>query len=197
MRATPLFTLSLAALIALPAAADPLDTREARRQLYRADRAEVVQLDLPGLDAQQIQTLSNLAQTQRYFAALAFAPAAGILAEPTVLASNYHSIEAARAAALGQCDQRRAGQGAACVLGLEVRPAGFEDRTLTLSAEATEAFERRFRHTERPRAFAISPVSGAWGYSENATSPADAATQAVNRCAASKGDADCIVVVAD
>lgn len=196
MRATALVPLSLAVLIALPANADPLDVREARRQLYRADRAEVVNVNLPGLEAQQVETISNLAQTQRYFAAMAYAPGAGVLAEPTVIASNYHSPEAARTAAIGQCNARRSG-GAACVIGLEVRPAGFEDRALTLSSEATEAVERRFRHGQRPRAFAISPTSGAWGYSEDATSAQDASARALASCAASKGDSDCQVVISD
>ena len=195
-RSLSVLCLALAATLALPVAADPVSVSDARRQLYRIDRAEVVNVDLPGLTDQQVQTITGLAQSQRYYAALAYAPAVGVLAEATVIASNYHSTEAARAAAIAQCNERRSG-GAACVIGLDVRPAGWEARALQLSAEATEAFDRRFRRTAQPRAFAVSPTSGAWGYSEDAASPEAARTQATERCAASKGDSDCLVVVLD
>lgn len=176
----------------LAALADTVDTRTARDLLFRDDRSEVVRYDTSGLTDQEIATLTLVAQTQKYYAALAFAPAVGIMAEPTVMSANYHSIEAAREAALSGCNERRTG-GAECVIAMEVRPQGWEARDLQLSADATTGFNDDYRRERGTRAFAISASSGLWGIGlgESAT------TDAISAC---QGDADvddCTVVIAD
>lgn len=186
-----LLALSLVATAA-PAYAETLDAAAARDQLYRADRVEVLRYDMRGLSEQEVATITALAQTQKYYAAMAFAPDAGIMAEPTVLASNYHSPEAAREAAMRDCNARRDG-GTPCALAIEVRPAGFEPRDLTLSADATTAFDDDYRRARGTRAFAISAASGQWGIGRGDS----AADDAIAACRGDSDVSDCSVVIAD
>lgn len=193
MRLRPALAAFAAALATTVAHADPVDVRTARDQLYRSDRAEVVTVDTPGLSEQEIQVLTTVAQTQKYYAAVAFAPDVGIMAEPTVMAANHHTIEAARTAALGECDARRARGSAACVIALEVRPQGWEPRDLQLSADATDSFNDDFRRARGTRAFAISASSGQWGIGRGDS----AAEDAVTACRGDTEVSDCAVVIAE
>lgn len=185
--------LALLAALPLPALADPIDARAARDLLFRDDRVEVVRLDMSGLSEQEVTVLTTVAMSQKYYAAIGFAPDAGIMAEPTVMAANHHSPEAARAAALASCDERRGRAGRACVIALEVRPAGWEARDLMLSADATTAFNDQYRRERGARAFAVSPSTGQWGIALGDT----ASEAAVTACAGDAGVSDCVVVIAD
>jgi len=185
--ALPLLTL------ALPVLADPVDTRTARDLLFRSDRVEVVRLDMSGLSEQEVTVLTTVAQTQKYYAAIAFAPDAGIMAEPTVMAANHHTPDSARAAAVEGCDARRGRNGRACVIALEVRPTGWEQRALMLSADATTAFNDDYRRGRGTRAFAVSLASGQWGIGRG-DGAADAALAA---CQGDSTVSDCAVVIAD
>lgn len=186
-------SLALVASLPLPAFADPVDTRSARDMLFRADRVEVLRYDLTGLSEQEITVLTTVAMSQKYYAAIGFAPDAGIMAEPTVMAANHHSPDSARAAALAGCNERRGRSGRACVIALEVRPAGWEARDLMLSADATTAFNDTYRRERGARAFAVSPSTGQWGIALGQT----ASAAAVTACAGETAIADCAVVIAD
>lgn len=180
------------AVAVTPALAEPVDTRTARDLLYRDDRAEVTTFSTEGLSDQDVAVLSQVAQTQKYYAAVAYAPDEGILSEPTVMSANYHSVDAARAAALAGCNERRNG-GATCEIALEVRPQGWEPRALQLSADATTAFNDEYRRAGGTRAFAISASTGLWGIGRGDHAQEDA-------LAACQGDAevsDCAIVIAD
>jgi hypothetical protein len=177
---------------ALPAGADPLDARAAATELFASDGVEVARYPLPGLSEQETAALMAVAQTQRYYAAVAYAPDAGIMAEPTVLAGNYHSPDAARAAALSGCDGRRQG-GHPCTLALEVRPAGWQARALMLSADATTGFNDEYRRASGRRAFAASATSGQWGIGRGR----NAAEDALTACRGDSQVSDCAVVIAD
>ncbi|WP_323036872.1 5-aminolevulic acid synthase [Pararhodobacter sp.] len=181
-------------VIAVPlgAFADPVDTDTARSLLFLDERPEVVRYDTTGLTEQEIATLVQVAQTQKYYAALAFAPADGIMAEPTVMSANYHSIEAARDAALSGCNERRSG-GASCVIAMEVRPRGWEARALQLSADATTGFEDTYRQERGARAFAISASSGLWGIGLGV----NAQENAISACQGDTNVADCAIVIVD
>ena len=73
--------LSLALLLAPVAAlADPVDARAARDLLFSAAEVEVVTLDVASLSEQDRQVLTLVAQSQKYYAAVAFAPGVGIMA---------------------------------------------------------------------------------------------------------------------
>lgn len=184
--------LILAALSPTAALADPIGASEARDQLYDADRVEVARYQTPGLSERDVQVLTTVAQSQKYYAAVAFAPDAGIMAEPTVLAADYHSIEAARAAALNGCNARRTG-GAACAIALEVRPQGWQPRAVQLSADATAGFNDQYLRAAGPRALAISASSGQWGIGRGE----HAAEDAVSACKGDTDVSDCAVVIAD
>lgn len=175
-------------------AQDLPDRREALRIVFEADAAlESVVYPHPSLNDAEVQILSNaigqgLLPAMEFYGALAIAPDAG-LADPqtTTAVGNYHDAESAAAAALARCDAARDGEGAACVVVLEVRPAGWEaGAPLQLSAGAVAALRGDFRDLPRPRVFAISPMSGQFG------SGADEAA-ALAAC----GAEDCRAVVAD
>ncbi|GAB4268259.1 MAG: hypothetical protein Kow0013_18950 [Pararhodobacter sp.] len=184
--------LMLGALLAAPGFADPIDAETAGAALFRPDRVEVVRYDMSGLSEDDVNMLTTLAQTQRYYAALAYAPDAGIMAEPTVLSANFHSVEAARGAALQGCNARRSG-GAACRIAIEVRPQGWEARDFQMSADATQAFNEQYRRARGPRAMAISASSGQWGIGRG-----DAASEdALAACRGEAGVSDCAVVIQD
>ncbi|HPD92321.1 MAG TPA: 5-aminolevulic acid synthase [Pararhodobacter sp.] len=187
-----LVVLALAAPFAQAALADPLDARAARPMLFRDDRVEVIEIDVSGLTEAERTALTTVAQTQKYYAAVGFAPDVGIMAEPTVMASNYHSPEAARAAALAGCDARRHG-GRACVIALEVRPQGWEARDLSLSADATTAFNDDYRRAGGTRAFAVSAGSGQWGIGRGNNAVEDALTA----CQGDGDVSDCAIVIQD
>lgn len=176
----------------LMASADVVDVREARRQLYRADRVEVVRYDMRGLSDQEQEVLTTVAQTQKYYAAVAFAPDDGIMAEPTVMSANYHNIDAAREAAMSECNERRSG-GARCIIALEVRPSGWEARDLQLSADATEDFNDNFRRGRGTRVFAISASSGQWGIGRGDAAEADA----LSACEGDTDVNDCSAVIVE
>ncbi len=77
MRHRLALAVTLALLPAVSASAvlaDPIDTRQARRLLFRDDRAEVVQIDVSGLSEQEVTVLTTVAQSQKYYAAVGFAP---------------------------------------------------------------------------------------------------------------------------
>lgn len=188
----PLAALLGLLLAPLSATAEPLSGDAAREQLFLGQGVEVLRYTTEGLSADEVTLLTTLAQSQRYYAAFAYAPDAGIMAEPTVMAANYHDSASARAAALAQCDQRRSG-GAACTLLMEVRPQGWEERALTLSADATEGFQRDFLSVNGPRALAISRQTAGWGIGEGE----NAADRAQARCAQTPDARDCTVVIAD
>lgn len=194
LRPNLLTVCALSAALIAPSlvTADTQDARDARRQLYHAERVEVVRYDMRGLSDEEQNVLITVAQTQKYYAAVAFAPDDGIMAEPTVMASNYHNIDAARDAALSECNERRSG-GARCVIALEVRPSGWESRDLQLSADATEDFNDNYRRARGTRAFAISASSGQWGIGRGDSAHDDA----VAACAGDNDTSDCSVVIAD
>jgi hypothetical protein len=181
-----------AALFPAAAPAQPFTAAEARPMVHPADRVEILRHALPGLSEAEVETLMTVAGSQRFHAAMAYAPAAGVIAEPTVIAANYHSPEAARTAALAQCDARRQG-GARCVLAIEVRPVGWQAPPLSLSADASAAFERDYRRARGPRAMAVSDSTGNWGIARGEA----AELEALATCAGGSAASDCRIVLKD
>ena len=111
--------------------------------------------------------------------------------EATVAAANYHSVEAASAAALGGCDAARKGAGA-CVIVAYIRPKGWQARSVQLSADATRAFSKDYGG--KGAALAVSAGTGTWAMAKGAT----ASEAAIAACGAKlSGPNDCTVVIAD
>lgn len=181
------FTLALANG---PAVAQDLPgLSEARDMIFAEDGAvEWEVIEDPALDPADAATLDvlNTVQPQPYYAALALAPDAGLASEVTALAANYHDEANARAAALAACEANRAGAGRPCIIGLVIRPEGWEPgRALQLSAQATAVLGTAYRALpRRSRAFAISPATGQFGIGEGREA-------AIAACAAP----DCVAVI--
>jgi hypothetical protein len=178
------------ALFGTAAAAQDLpNLREARSLVFAEDGSVewgiVQHPDLTEADRATLDQI-NRVQPQPYYGALALSPSAGLASEVTALAANYHDEENARAAALAACEANRGGQGTPCIVGLVIRPAGWEPgRPLQLSAQATAALDDDYRALpRRSRAMAISPSTGQWGVGESRAA-------AIAACDA----ADCVAVV--
>lgn len=190
------FAIALLGLVWAPEllAQDLPGRRDALRQVFEADAPiETVIFPDPSLNDAEVQLLSNavtqgLLPDMVYYGAIAIAPDRG-LADPqtTIAVGNFHDAEAASAAARSRCDAARDGEGAACVVVMQVRPAGWaEGAALQLSSGAVEALRGEFRGAGRPRVFSISPGTGNFGIGAD-----DAAANLA--C----GAADCRPVVAD
>ena len=172
-------------LVALPAAAQTLTGEQAAPLLFAPAPAEV-EINAQGVLAKdEAKMLGMVAKDQPYYAAIAISPDEGLMSEATIAAANHHTIEAATAVALGECNAKKTGA-TECVIVAVVRPEGWEARPLQLSMAATEDFANY-----TGGALAISAATGAWGIGASAD-------EAVAACAAKQETAtDCAVAIAD
>ena len=175
-------TLSVAGF---PALAQSVTGDEAASLLFPSAPA-AVEIDGQGVLAKdEAKMLAMVAQDQPYYAAIAISPDEGLMSEATIAAANHHTIEAASAAALGECNAKKKGA-ADCVIVAFVRPDGWEARPLQLSMAATQDFANY-----SGGALAISAATGAWGMGGSAD-------EAVAACVAKQEAAtDCTVAIAD
>ncbi len=184
--------LFTALLAAMPAFAQDVPDRDTARDLLfgtrNADIAIIRQDFLSEADLATLQQMPQVAQLN-YYGAMAAAPADGLQAEATQGAFNFHSLEAARAAAIAACNGARTG-GPACVVVAEIRPRDFEPgRSLTLSQDASRAVTGRdLRRAGPDGRLAISASTGFWAVGDDE----DAALAA---CSA-QGASDCEIAVA-
>ena len=112
------------------------------------------------------------------------------MVEATVAAVNHHSVEAAEAAALRDCDAKRKGA-EPCAVAVVLRPDGWDVRPFQLSQAATEALRKDYGRSG-PRAMAVSATTGAFGLGAG-----EAAAEVAIAACAKAGATDCAVVVAD
>lgn len=181
----PATAASLAALIlALPALAQTVTGDEAEAMLFAPKAAEVV-ITEGALPKDEAKMLAMVARDQPYYAAIAISPDEGLMSEATMAAANHHTVEAASAVALSQCNAKKTGA-ADCVIVATVRPEGWEARVLQLSSSATEDFV-----ANQGAALALSAATGAWGIGASAD-------EAVAACAAKQEAAtDCTVAITE
>lgn len=175
---------SLALLMPSLSVAQALSGGEASALLFPPRPAEV---EILGgiLPDDQARMLAMVARDQPYYAAIAISPDEGLMSEATMAAANHHTIDAAAAVALAQCNEKRKGA-ADCVIVATVRPEGWEARPLQLSSSATEDFIG-----QRGGALALSAATGAWGIGASGD-------EALAACAARQQAAtDCTVAIAD
>lgn len=185
-----LITLIAALSMAAPAGAEVLDTKAARGQLF-STKGHSVQVS-GRLSKEEQQTVTaiipmmgeQLRQPVRYYAAIAYSPDDGLVHEALQAALNYHTVEAADAAAVAACNKIKSNAAQSCRVAARVVPKGYKPRDLTLSLDATAGFDRSYRKARGEKAFAISKATGAWGMGTN-----DAG--ALKSCAAS----DCEIVI--
>lgn len=187
--AAPILTAPLLLALGAPLAAEPLTGKEARKLLFAPDRAEVEMLPDHGLSEADAKVLAMVGGDQPYYGAIAISPAEGIMVEATVAAVNHHSTEAAEAAALKGCDEKRKAEAPCKVVAL-IRPKGWEPRALMLSRDATAALRKEYK---APGAIAVSPSTGIFSM----TAGDGAADLAVAECGRESAASDCIAVVSD
>ena len=174
------------------------------KQLYRTGKnATAMNLVRPDLVPDALKpALKQAPRVQKYYEAMAVSPDEGMQAQSASLATGYHSVRAARAAAVAACNARKKAESADCVVVAEFVPKGYKPgkARITLSWAATEAF-RKYRRGGKPRAFAISPATGAFGQAVRAASPEGARTKALAICrdgvAKAGAQDDCRVISAD
>jgi hypothetical protein len=199
--------VALAALVAATAGAaagagaavaqEVLDARSAQRLLFNPARAELIVTPLPSMGAAEAEAFravaDQLVRQVPYYGAIAISPDEGVNALATVAAGNFHSREAAAAAAVAECNGKRAGGAAPCAVVAEVLPRGWEQRAFQLSAGATAAFRADYRRGRGEKAFAISDGSGGFGIGRGV----GAATAALAACNAAGEVEDCRVAIQD
>ncbi len=179
-----LFPALLATLAALPAAAQTVTGDTAAALLFPSKGAEVEMAPGDILPKDQAKMLEMVAKDQPYYAAIAISPEEGLMSEATMAAANHHTVEAASAAALAQCNAKKKGA-TDCVIVATVRPEGWEARPLQLSSGATEDF------ANYSGALAISAMTGSWGIGNSPE-------EALAACATKQEAAtDCAVAIQD
>lgn len=179
------FGLGAVLLLGSPLAAQTVTGDAAAEMLFAPKLAEVEITDTGLLPKDQAKVLEMVARDQPYYAAIAISPDEGLMSEATVAAANHHTVDAAAAAALADCNGKKTGA-AECVIVAVVRPEGWEARALQLSSSATEDFA-----TYAGGALAISALTGAWGIGASGD-------EAVATCAAKiEAATDCAVAIAD
>ena len=176
---------------ALAAEPSVLTGAEARDLMFRENGRTVEIAEVDFLGAPERRALEAYGEDFAYYGAMAASPGDRVDSGSAVALANYHSPEAAATAALEGCEARRQ-EGGPCIIVATINPRRFEARDLTLSVEATSALRGEYRRLEAPKAFAISPSTGAWAMARGD------GTRALDQCAARAGAArDCRIVVAD
>jgi len=179
-----------------PAAAEPVSGREAGRLLFDAGQSRVIvssRLDERG--QQMVRLMVPLMEQQlgrklEYYGAIAMSPDEGFQSEASQSALNYHGVAAADSAALSACNANRRSGTRGCILAARILPAGYEERGLTLSTNATRALRDTYARARAPKALAASASTGAF-----AVGRPDEALAACQRGA--RGGGDCAIVVRD
>lgn len=182
--------------MAAPAPAEVPDTKAAKKSLFSLRGYQVqVSENLSDGDAATVKAIVSLMAQQlrqpvRYYAAIAWSPDDGLVHDSIQAAMNYHSVDAAGKAAVDACMPLRSKGAAKCEVAAVIVPKRYKARDLSLSLDATAAFDKTYRKAKSPKAFAASRSGGGWGMGAS-----DAA--AVSACEASSGAKDCVVVIRD
>ena len=154
--------------------------------LYEPKEAEVEMTDGDLLPKDQSKVLKMVARDQLYYAAIAISPDEGLMSEATVAAANYHSVEAAAAVALAECNAKKKGA-ADCAVAAVVRPEGWQAGGVQLSSDATAGFQSAYD----AGAMAISATTGSWGIGGDEASALAACTDR------NPAATDCAVAIKD
>jgi hypothetical protein len=173
--------------------AEPISGKAAKKALLSPKGAEAQLQASAGLPKDQAKVLSQVAADQPFYGAIAISPDEGLMSEATFAAVNYHSLDAAAAAAIAECNtKKKAASPAACVVAALITPKGWKAGGFQLSRDATLAFRDSYAKTAG--ALATSDLTGAFGLAEGAGAP----EAAIAACAAKSPQAvDCKVVIAE
>lgn len=141
------------------------NAREAKRLLFGTKPSVAALSDFDGFTDKDRQILESLGPTQQYYGAIAFSPDEGLLSEATVAAANHHDVEVARTEALAGCNDKRKSGSSKCVIAADILPRRYkEGQPLQISMTGTFAIGKEYRRMKKPKAFAISPETGLWGF---------------------------------
>ena len=191
MRFQLILPAALLVALAQGSVAEVLTGKAAKRVLFSGDAVAVQVMKQAFLVDNQAEILGSVASQQPYYGAIAVSPKEGLMSEATIAAANYHSVEAASAAALAGCDAARK-EDAPCVIVAFVRPKGWEARAIQMSFDATTAFRKDYGG--KGAALAVSAASGSWGMAKGS----NAGDAAIAACAAKlQGANDCTVILQD
>ncbi|MFD0980847.1 5-aminolevulic acid synthase [Tropicimonas aquimaris] len=187
--------LAIAATLAATAAtAQTVDSRAAKGMLFSEKGAEAqVAENLDFVDAAVAKALKAVASQIPYYGAISVSPGEPTSSNLMSTMANFHSIEAATQAALDNCNARRT-TGKPCVIVAAITPKRYKAQPLTLSVEATKAFNGDYRKLSSPKAMAISDKAGVFGYDRGDGGRAMSRCQAA---AAERKASDCRLVIID
>lgn len=191
-----LISIFLSVAMALPAIAEPVDTKTAKSMLFSTRGVEVNVLEHDFLTEKDRTILTEIGKSQPYYGVIAMSPDQGLLANTTLAAAQYHGVEPARVAALKACNAKREKGTADCEIVAEILPKKWSEQPLQLSVEATEAFNKKFRRKKGPKAFAVSVETGQWAFALG-QGALETAMQDCAGKAAKMGAEDCTIAIAD
>lgn len=184
----------MALVLATGAAAEVPDTKAARKALYSVKGYDIeVSETLSKENAAMVKAIvplmaEHLRQPVRYYAAIAWSPDDGMVHESLQASVNHHTPESAAAGAIAACAPLRSETARNCEVAALILPKKYKPGGLTLSVDATAAFDKSYRKAKSPKAFAVSRTGGGWGMG---TSDAEA----IRACAESSGATDCEVAI--
>ena len=190
---------------AMPAAAQSINSATAERQLFPTRGIQIaVSRALSDQDRAIVSAMAEEARRTRqpfhYYGSIAWSPSEGLQSDALQGAFNFHSTQAADAAAVAACNAARPSGARPCEVAAQILPRRYEPGRMQLSFDATNAFRLTFRRVRGDKAFAISQETGAWQMARG-DDPRGAAQTAVALCNQSArsmgGSADCTPVVVD
>ena len=175
--------------------ADPVGEDAAKKMLF-STKGYSIQVSSKLTEAEQtaIRQLvplmgKQLREPVRYYAAIAYSPGDGLVHESIQAAMNHHTTQAASNAAVAACNKLRSKGTPKCQVAAVVVPKKYKKRELSLSIDATAAFNKSFKKTKGPKVFAISPSTGVFAHDANES-------KALNDCNANaSGVDDCEIVI--
>jgi len=187
-------------LFATQAVAAPVNGKTAKKLLFSPKGSVFSVVSQNSMSKADLATLDVMAGMKEfkailYYGAIAMAPKHGLAHKATIAAANHHSLAAAGAQALKECNALRS-KGPDCIVVAYITPRKYVERPLTMSASATTAFRRTYRKGRGAKAMAISPATGEYAIAKGAGS-AGIALEACAKAAGEKGASDCQIVIQD
>lgn len=187
-------------LLASQAIGAPLNGKTAKKMLFSPKGSEfrIVAQDTMGkTDLATLKALLGMKEIKAilYYGAIAMSPKQGLAHESTAASANHHSLAAASAQALKQCNILRGG-GPKCVVVVNIIPKKYVERPLTLSVSATTAFRRTYLKGRGGKAMAISPATGEYAVAKG-SGAAKIALKVCAKAARAKYANDCQIVIED
>jgi hypothetical protein len=175
------------------ASAQPVDGKTAKRMLFSTRGAEAQLANVDFMDDAVAKALRAVANQIPYYGAIAVSPGEPASSNLMSTMANYHSVDAASAAALANCNSRRT-SGKPCVVIAVITPKKYKPQPLTMSVQATQAFNGNYRKMKAPKGMAISEKAGVFGFDRGDGGRALARCSAA---AAERGASDCRLVISD